>query len=70
MKEMTTPKMKIPIDAIFSRGSGKHADRLIQIQIVDPETVDRELFDLGVTRLRLFPEPENISSRLRRLYLP
>lgn len=56
-----------PIEAIFNAAAGPHADRLIRFQVNDPDRADRELSDLSVSRLRLFPELHNVAGRLRRL---
>lgn len=60
---------RAPIEKMFAQSSNaKHAKRLIQVQIKQPKRIDRQLSDLGVTRLRLFPEMQNVASRLRKLY--
>lgn len=57
-----------PIDSLFATEPGTHSKRLIRITISDSIRVDRELYALGVSKLRLFPELQNVSAALRRGY--
>ncbi len=57
-----------PVETVFQGAIGEPAQRLVRIQVPDPDRIDRELSDLSVSRLRLFPELHSVASRLRRLY--
>jgi hypothetical protein len=59
---------KAPLEKIFENGVGPSASFLLKIEIKNAPRVDEELADLGVGRLRLFPELHNVASRLRRVY--
>jgi hypothetical protein len=45
-------------------------DRLQQIRITNAANISEELFDIGINKLRLFPELTKLSRHLRRLYKP
>jgi hypothetical protein len=45
-------------------------ERLQRIRITNAAIISDELFDLGINKLRLFPELTKLSRHLRRLYKP
>ena len=57
-----------PIEKLFAADGNPHADRMLRILVSDPDRTGQELFDLGVTKHRLFPELQNISGSLRYRY--
>jgi len=57
-----------PIEKVFWSSTERHAENLVRVDLVDPERMERELTDLGMCRLRLFPELHNVAGHLRRHY--
>ncbi len=59
---------RTPIEDLFWKTKGNQGDHLVRIDLTDPKRMERELVDLGMCRLRLFPELNNVAGRLRHLY--
>ncbi len=61
---------KIAIESLFESPNDRETNPMLKIAIKSPKRVSRELADLGINRLRFFPELQNLAGKLRRDYKP
>lgn len=49
--------------------SNRRYGDLVRIRVLCPEEMSKDLFDLGYSKLRLFPEPSNLSHKIFRQHM-